>query len=204
MKLTGFEWVSGPVIASITQPKLKNAIGTHNGSYSVYRSIAVAAGKMDPFFRPDLHNTAPPVNIPPSPSWFDPTKMVSMDPWGHLTTSAFGSHLKDGVDVRPTIAITKAHIQMPETKEAMELGRIVPDGNILLADGSCVVTKAAVEHVWHLPGVAKRFNITEATLRRCMFEQTGLGLFIFDENKLIAVHDYERSFPAVLDIYKFW
>ena len=37
-----------------------------------------------------------------------------------------------------------------------------------------------------------------------MFEQTGLGLFIFDENKLIAVHDYERSFPAVLDIYKFW
>merc|ERR1712126_654843 len=34
----------------------------------------------------------------------------------------------------------------------------------------------------------------------CMFEQTGLGLFIFDENKLIAVHDYERSFPAVLDI----
>ena len=38
----------------------------------------------------------------------------------------------------------------------------------------------------------------------CMFEQTGLGLFIFDENKLIGVHDYERSFPAVLDIYKFW
>ncbi len=38
----------------------------------------------------------------------------------------------------------------------------------------------------------------------CMFEQTGLSLFLFDEDKLIAVHDYERSFPAVLDIYKFW
>ena len=38
----------------------------------------------------------------------------------------------------------------------------------------------------------------------CMFEQTGLGLFVFDENRLVAVHDYERSFPAVLDIYKFW
>jgi len=38
----------------------------------------------------------------------------------------------------------------------------------------------------------------------CMFEQTGLGLFVFDENRLIAVHDYERSFPAVLDIYKYW
>ncbi len=38
----------------------------------------------------------------------------------------------------------------------------------------------------------------------CMFEQTGLSLFIFDEDKLIAVHDYERTFPAVLDIYRFW
>jgi hypothetical protein len=38
----------------------------------------------------------------------------------------------------------------------------------------------------------------------CMYEPTGLNLFIFDEDRLIAVHDYERSFPAVLDIYKFW
>jgi len=36
----------GPVIASVIQPRLKNAIGTHNGSYSVYRSIAVAAGSV--------------------------------------------------------------------------------------------------------------------------------------------------------------
>ena len=58
---------------------------------------------MDPNFRPDLHNTAPPVNIPPAPSWFDPTKIVSMDPWGHLITDAFAPHLKNGVDVRPTV-----------------------------------------------------------------------------------------------------
>ena len=38
----------------------------------------------------------------------------------------------------------------------------------------------------------------------CMYEPTGLNLFIFDEDKLIAVHDYERCFPAVLDIYHFW
>ena len=47
-------------------------------------------------------------------------------------------------------------------------------------------------------------NLVGKDEKDCMFEQTGLGLFIFDENKLIAVHDYERSFPAVLDIYKFW
>jgi len=182
----------GPVLASITQPKLKNAIGTHNGSYCVYRSIAVAAGKMDPNFKPDLHNTAPPVDIPPSPSWRDPSKIVSMDPWGHMITTAFGTHLKDGVDVRPTIGITKAHIQMPEAKQAMEDGRLEADGKILLSDGSCVVTKASIEHVWHLPGVAKRFNITEATLRRCMFEQTG-GMF----PELITRSDIDVFLPPI-------
>ena len=92
----------------------------------------------------------------------------------------------------------------------------------------------------------KTFSSSGKDEKDCMFEQTGLGLFIFDENKLIAVsfflicnlrsdlllfvnlnniaspfipityfmqcpyplygqvHDYERSFPAVLDIYKFW
>lgn len=166
----------GPVIATITQPKNRNVIGTHNGSYSVYRSIAVAAGKMDPYFRPDLHNTAPPVLIPPSPSWFDPDKIVSMDPWGHLVLDGFEDLLSKEVDVRPTVAITKAHIQMLELVEAIDKGRLVADGKILNKDGSCVVTKAAIEHVWHLPGVAKRFGVSEASLRRCMFEQTG-GMF---------------------------
>jgi GTP cyclohydrolase II len=182
----------GPVIASVIQPRLKNAIGTHNGSYSVYRSIAVAAGKMDPLFRPDLHNTAPPVEIRPAASWFDPTKIVSMDPWGHMITNAFGSHLKDGTDIRPSVAITKAHIQMPECKDAMEAGRLEADGKILLEDGHCVVTKAAIEHVWYLPGVAKRFNVTEATLRRCMFEQTG-GMF----PELITRSDIDVFLPPI-------
>uniref|UniRef100_A0A7S0ELG2 GTP cyclohydrolase II n=1 Tax=Hanusia phi TaxID=3032 RepID=A0A7S0ELG2_9CRYP len=190
----------GPVIATLSQPRLRNAIGTHNGSYSVYRSIAVAAGKMDPMFRPDLHNTSPPVTIPPNPSWFDPTKIVSMDPWGHMIVDSYGAHLKEGVDIRPTIAITKAHIQMLELVEAMEKGRLQADGKILQSDGSCVVTKAAIEHVWYLPGVAQRFNITEATLRRCMFEQTG-GMF----PELITRSDLEVFLPPIggLTVYIF-
>ena len=38
----------------------------------------------------------------------------------------------------------------------------------------------------------------------CVYEQSGLNFFPFDEHMLIAVHDNERGFPAVLDIYKFW
>ena len=44
----------GPVIASLTNLKHRNAIGTHSGSYSVYRALAFAAGDMPQDHRPDL------------------------------------------------------------------------------------------------------------------------------------------------------
>jgi len=187
----------GPIIATITSSKFRNAIGTHNGAYSVYRSIAVAAGKMDPDFKPDLHNTDPPVMIPPCPSW---ARIVSMDPWGHDIVASFDEHLKKNIDIRPTVAITKAHIQMLELKEAIEKGRLVADEKILDAEGSVVVTKAAIEHVWHLPGVAARFGISEAALRRSMFEQTG-GMF----PELITRSDLNVFLPPIggLTVYVF-
>ena len=42
--------------------------------------------------------------------------------------------------------------------------------------GELVVTKAAVEPVWYLPGMAQRFGVEESDLRRTLFEQTG-GMF---------------------------
>ena len=38
----------------------------------------------------------------------------------------------------------------------------------------------------------------------CTSEPTGLNIVHFKEDKLIAVHDFERCFPSVVDIYKFW
>ena len=72
----------GPVVASVTNTKARNAIGAHSGSYTVYRALSIASGKFPPQHRPDLHNTESPVKVGPFPSWFDPTKIVSMDPWG--------------------------------------------------------------------------------------------------------------------------
>ena len=48
---------------------------------------------------------------------------------------------------------------MLELVEAMEKGRLVADGKLLHRDGSCVVTKAAIEHVWHIPGKASVLHI---------------------------------------------
>jgi GTP cyclohydrolase II len=166
----------GPIVASLTNPAQRNAIGTHAGAYAVYRALAVAAGNLQRDHRPDLTDTAPAEDIGQHPQWGDPDKIVSLDPWGHLIESAFADQLAAGIDVRPTIAITKARINMPELKAAIEAGRLQPDGGVLDADGDVRVTKAAIDPVWYLPGLAQRFGIKESRLRRSLFEQTA-GMF---------------------------
>ncbi len=166
----------GPIIASLTNPGQRNVIGTHSGAYAVYRALAVASGQLQRDHKPDLTNTAPAEAIGPHPQWADPDKIVSMDPWGHMVAAAFASEIAAGADIRPTVAITKAHINMPELKAAISAGRLTPDGDILDAAGNVRVTKAAIDPVWYLPGLAKRFNVKENVLRRALFEQTA-GMF---------------------------
>lgn len=182
----------GPVIASLTQIKNRNAIGTHSGSYSVYRALAVAAGILDPEHVPDLTNTTPPVDIGPHPQWSDPSKIVSLDPWGHLVAEAFHEEIQQGYDIRPTIAVTRAHINIPELHVAMQKGRLKPDGQILSASGDVVVTKAAIEPVWYLPGIAERFQVSESLLRRTLFEQTA-GMF----PELVTRSDLDVFLPPI-------
>ena len=37
----------GPLIGTLTNPLHRNVIGTHSGSYAIYRALAVAAGSLD-------------------------------------------------------------------------------------------------------------------------------------------------------------
>ncbi len=129
----------GPIIGSSTSGGDRNAIGAHGGAYSLYRALAVASGAMSAGNRPDLTNTAPTNPMGPFPQWADPAKIVSLDPWGARVAEDFAPELAEGVDIRPTIA----------------------------------VTKAALDPVWYLPGIAERFGVTETALRRTLFEQTG-------------------------------
>ncbi|WP_198804908.1 GTP cyclohydrolase II [Leptolyngbya sp. BL0902] len=166
----------GPIVATVSDPSHRNVIGTHSGSYAVYRALAVASGVLQPDHRPDLTNTSPAVPIGPHPSWANPSKIVSLDPWGAMVGEVYQPLLEQGIDLRPTIAITRAHIQMPELNEAVRQGRLVEDGQIMKPGGDLVVTKAAVEPVWYLPGVAQRLGVNEDDLRHALFEQTG-GMF---------------------------
>jgi GTP cyclohydrolase II len=181
-KMTPIHWGKanpvdrGPVIGSVRSPAYRNVIGTYSGSYSVYRALAVASGVLDPNHRPDLTNTSPVVALGPHPSWGAPEKIVSLDPFGAIAGELFASQYASEYDISPTIAITRAHIQIPELKDEIAQGRLEVDGKFLKADGNLVVTKAAIDPVWYLPGIARRLGVDESELRRILFQQTG-GMF---------------------------
>jgi GTP cyclohydrolase II len=162
----------GPIIGTVTTPSERNVIGAHGGSYALYRALAVSSGALNPMIRPDLTNTAPVVDVGPFPQWSEPGRIVSLDPWGHRVAADFAKEIAEGLDIRPTIAITKARLTIPEFAQQGQKW-IDVDGDIVRAGGDIAVTKAAVDPVWYLPGIATRFNISEDRLRRTLFEQTG-------------------------------
>ena len=182
----------GPIVGTTTTRAHRNVIGTHSGSYSVYRALAVAAGALKPQHKADLTNTAPTDVIGPYPQWSDPGRIVSLDPWGAMVAEAYASEMAAGYDIRPTIAVTKAHVILPEVIEAIQKGRLVPDGKLLLPGGAAVVTKAAIEPVWYLPEVAKRFGCSETDLRRVLFEETG-GMY----PELVTRSDLDVFLPPI-------
>lgn len=163
----------GPVVASTTNSKYRNAIGTHSGSYTVYRALSIASGKFPARHRPDLTNTESPVTIGPYAQWTDPSKIVSLDPWGLDPQLHFKKLFDEGVDIRPTIAVTQAHLLIPEIAQAIQAGRLKKDGKIIKENGDLRVTKVAMDPVWYLPGIAQRMNIEEGELRRILFQETG-------------------------------
>ncbi|PWC27641.1 GTP cyclohydrolase II [Teichococcus aestuarii] len=190
----------GPVIATTQDPAARNAIGTHAGSYALYRALAVASGQLRADHRPDFRDTRPAQPIGPFPAWGDPAKIVSLDPFGHMVPELYAEQLAAGLDIRPSIAITRAHINMPELADAVRAGRLAPDGAVLLGNGDVRVTKIAIEPVWWLPGIAARFGIDETALRRNLFEQTG-GMF----PELVTRPDLRVFLPPIgsMSVYLF-
>jgi GTP cyclohydrolase II len=182
----------GPIIGTVSRPQDRNVIGSHGGSYTVYRALAVSSGALDPIRRPDLTNTHPAATIGPFPQWTDPARIIALDPWGHLVAENFGTEIAEGIDIRPTIAITKARLDLPELQSAIAAKRLVVDGDVVHANGSVAVTKIAIDPVWYLPGVAQRFGTSENSLRRSLFEQTG-GMY----PELVTRPDLQVFLPPI-------
>lgn len=142
---------------------------------------------------------------------------------------AYKSYLDAGIDARPTIAITRAHIKLNDFDEAVRAGELEVDGKVVVrtptdwinqnraesaaaktarsADDVAAqhmshaqfdagveinVSKVACEPVWYLPGVAERFGVSEGTLRRALFEETG-GMY----PELLTRHDLKTFLPPI-------
>jgi GTP cyclohydrolase II len=138
--------------------------------------------------------------VGPHPQWADPQRIVSLDPYGAVVSEAFKPFFDKGYDIRPTIAVTKAHIRLPELDDAIEAGRLQVDGKILRAGRDVSVTKAAVEPVWFLPEIARRFGCSETQLRRTLFEHTA-GMF----PELVTRTDLQVFLPPIggMTVYLF-
>ncbi|KAG0085229.1 Uracil-regulated protein 1 [Podila epicladia] len=194
----------GPIIVSRLPSsfKIRNAIGAYSGSYSIYRGLAVAMGDLPYDHKPNFENTQPVIKIQQQPQWSDPTKIVSMDPFGHLTSTFYKSEIEDqDLDIRPTIAVTRAHMIVPELQEEIKNGGLAVDGQVIVNEsGELNVHKAAVDPVWYLPGVAARLNVEESFLRRSLFENSG-GMF----PELITRPDIKVFLPPIggLTVYIF-
>jgi GTP cyclohydrolase II len=182
----------GPIIGAVSQPQDRNVIGSHGGSYAVYRALAVSSGALDPIRRPDLTNTYPAATIGPFAQWTEPQCIVSLDPWGHLVATDFKPEIAEGIDIRPTIAITRARLELHEIRDALTSGRLFDDGNVVHANGSVSVVKIAIDPVWYLPGIAQRFGTIENDLRRALFEQTA-GMF----PELVTRPDMQVFLPPI-------
>ncbi|MFM8749996.1 GTP cyclohydrolase II [Rhabdaerophilum sp.] len=185
----------GPVIGTVSRPQDRNVIGAHGGTYSLYRALAVSSGALNAQARADFTNTEPVANIGPYPQWGEPGRIVSLDPFGHRVTECYAREMAEGLDLRPTIAITKARLHLPEIREAMAKGELKPDGEILKEKGDIAVTKIAIDPVWWLPGIAERFGTTEKALRRTLFEETG-GMY----PELVTRPDMQVFLPPIGNI----
>ncbi|WGL17191.1 GTP cyclohydrolase II [Microbulbifer bruguierae] len=184
--------VRGPVIGTVSDPKSRNCIGCHSGSYSVYRALSIASGRQLLGHRPDLENTEPTEQVQLQPSWFEEGKIISLDPWGANITGAFNDFLAEGYNIQPSIAITQARLKMPEIQEAIASGRLPVDEKFVTSKGEVKVTKVAIDPVWYLPGLAERFGVSEAELRKILFRETG-GMF----PELVTRSDLKVLLPPI-------
>jgi GTP cyclohydrolase II len=182
----------GPILGTNQSGAKRNAIGSHSGSYTIYRALSIAAGHYPKDHRPDLENTSPTTSIGPFDTWSGDDSIVSIDPLGAHVYEYFKDQIVEGLDIRPTIAVTQAHLNIPEILESIKNGELKPDGDIVKENGEIKVTKVAFEPVWYLPGVAKRLGVEEGELRNILFQETG-GMF----PELITRPDLKILLPPI-------
>ena len=152
----------GPLIGTTTRPSDRNVIGAHGGAYGALPRIGRVLRRAEPAreARPHQHEPgrhdrpASAMGATPARS----SRSIRSAMWCRMSSP---SEIAEGLDIRPTIAVTKARLNLPEILTALSAKRLKPDGEDLEEIGEIAVTKVAIDPVWYLPGVAERFGVAE-------------------------------------------
>ena len=181
----------GPVIGTTSERAHRNVIGTHSGSWhSVYRALR-SRRRTVPAHRADLTNTARRrMSSGLIRSGVKPESDRQPRPWAPWSPTRSRRNCRRATTSAPPSRVTKAHVMLPEIADAIAKGRLRPDGRVLLPSGAALVTKAAVEPVWHLPGSRSDSGAARGILRRVLFEETG-GMY----PELVTRSDLKSSCP---------
>lgn len=183
--------IRGPIIADESAVDLRNIIGSHTGHLCTYRGLAFAKGFYDPKKTYDLSNTEPSDVIGPFPTWYG-SSIVSLDPFGASVVLDFSDLIRDGINLRPTISITRGRLCIPEIVQAYNNRTLFTDNKVLLDDGCIQATKIAIDPVWYLPGVAQRFSISETILRESLYYCSG-GMY----EELLSCQEKKVFLPPI-------
>lgn len=186
-----------PNIIINRKSKWRNGFGCQRGPFSIYKALSIATGQMSENHVPNLENTEPFFNPTPNKNW---KNISSFHPYGHSQTPKYSynephdnklhylnissspekpknlvKNNKGSIEtnpIEPTIAITKAKLNIPEIDNLISKGELTPDGKILEEDGSINVIECAIEPVWNLPKMSEKLNINEEKLRQNLYTHT--------------------------------
>lgn len=168
----------GPVISGPRSAEWRNVSGITHASDSVHLAVNEAMRNFSYTHRPALDFTNPHFDLAKNQSeaW---GQIVSLDPFGGDPQRFFQEYLDKGYNVQPNIAVTTANLyDVPEVKAAVAAGEIKlesaddPNSVVYEQDGRINVRthKLRIDPVWHLPGIAKRFGVSESDLRESLHE----------------------------------
>ena len=169
----------GPVVPHPAAPEHINVNGRR--PYSIWQGLGWLKGVLARDHRPDHTGTEPVFEIRPGRR---SGEICSFDPFGHMLWP-WAEYLKAGVDVRRTIGLCGARLNLPEIQAALATGALQADGEVLREDGLVNVDEAAIDPVWHLPSVAKRIGKSYDDLRETLIQATdSAGLRDFPDREV--------------------
>jgi hypothetical protein len=110
---------------------------------------------------------------------------------GRSVADVFAGFIAQGYDIRPTIAVTKAHIHLPEVRQAIAFQRLPPTAACCSTTARPWSPRSRSSRCGGCPA-SPGASASRGDLRRALFEETG-GMY----PELVTRSDLEVFLPPI-------